>query len=227
MPEAKFPGPVIGVIFEGKVDGFSSEVGEVDLEFEPFGFDGFVGHDLVVEDFAVSEDAELPVAVGVVAAADLERVFFTSSEIDATDQAAGRFFVEGVGLNRFFVSETGERDDAPFTAVFDAEAGGDGLDGFIPLGAEVLIRFFVVLRRAADHASGDRFGEEGDGSVGRESEGFFGMFGDKGFEGEPEHAGDFGILDVFAMLGEGIEKGETVLLIEARDGGSEVEADGG
>ena len=85
----------------------------------------------------------------------------------------------------------------------------------------------MILRRAADHTTGDGFGEEGDGSVGCESEGFFGMFGDKGLEGEPEHAGDLGILDVFAMLGEGVEEGETVLQSEALDRRSEVEADGG
>lgn len=227
VPETEFPGPVVGAVFEGEVDGFSGVGGEVDVEFEPLGLDGFVGDDLVVEDFVVGEDAEFPVAVGVIGTADFEGVFFAGGEVDATGETAGGVFVEGVGLDGFFVAEAGEGADAAFADVFNGETGGNGLDGFVPLGAEGLVGLFVVGGRAADHSSGDGLGEEGDGSLGGEGEGLFGMVDDEGFEGEPEHAGDLGVFDVFFVLGEGVEDGEAVFEGEALDGGGEVESDGG
>ena len=53
-------------------------------------------------------------------------------------------------LDGLLVSETFQRDDPTFADVFDFEAGSDRIDGFGPLGAEVLARFFVALGRAAD-----------------------------------------------------------------------------
>lgn len=105
-------------------------------------------------------------------------------------------------MNGFLVSETFQSDHATFTDVFDPEAGRDRFDGFVPLGAEVLIGFFVALGRAADHTTGDGFGEEGDFCLSGKSESFFGMLGDEGFEGEPDHPGEFGIFDVFSVLGK-------------------------
>ena len=82
VPEAKFITPVVGAVFEGEVDFVAREFAKVDFEFEPLRFDRFKGNDLVVEDFAVCENAELPVAVGMVAAANFEAGGFTFGNLE-------------------------------------------------------------------------------------------------------------------------------------------------
>ena len=82
VPESKFITPVIGAIFERKVDFLAREFAKVDFEFEPLRFDRFKGNDLVVEDFAVCENAKLPVAVGMVAAANFELGGFTFGDLE-------------------------------------------------------------------------------------------------------------------------------------------------
>ena len=77
VPEAKFITPVVGAVLESEVDFLAREFAKVDFEFEPLRFDRFKGNDLVVEDFAVCENAELPVAVWMVAAANFEEGRFT------------------------------------------------------------------------------------------------------------------------------------------------------
>ena len=82
VPEGEFPGPVVGAVFEGEIDFLAREFGEVDVEFEPLGFDCFVGNDLVMEDFSIGEDAELPIAVGMVAAANFEAGGFAFGNLE-------------------------------------------------------------------------------------------------------------------------------------------------
>ena len=82
VPESKFITPVIGAVFECEVDLLAREFGEVDFDFEPFRFDRFEGNDLVVEDFTVCENAELPVAVGMVAAANFEEGGFAFGNLE-------------------------------------------------------------------------------------------------------------------------------------------------
>ena len=94
------------------------------------------------------------------------------------------------------------------------------MDGFIPLGAEILIGVFVVLRRAADHAASHAFLKEGDFAIHGDREGCFGMLGNEGFEGIPDHAGNVGIVEVFVVLCESGENGKAVFFREARGGGS-------
>ena len=124
------------------------------------------------------------------------------------------------------VSEAFQRKDATFANVYHFEAGSDRIDGFGPLGAEVLARFFVALGRAADHTTGNGFGEEGDFCLSGESEGLFWVLGDERFQGEPDHAGKFGIVDIFSALGKRVQDGEAILERESRNGGSKVETDG-
>lgn len=81
MPEGEFPGPVVGAVFEGEVDFLAREFGEVDFDFEPLRPNCFEGNDLIVEDFVVGEDAELPVAVGMVAAANFEAGGFAFGDL--------------------------------------------------------------------------------------------------------------------------------------------------
>lgn len=159
-PEAEFPGPIVGAVFEGEVDGFSGEFGEVEFEFEPFGLDGLVRDELIVKDFVVGEDSELPVTMRMVAAAEFEGVFFTGGKVDAAGEAAGCVFAEGVSLDGFFVTETLEGDDSAFADVFNGEARGDRCDGFIPIGAKGLICVLGVLGGAAGHTTSDAFLEE-------------------------------------------------------------------
>lgn len=82
MPEAKFITPVIGAVFEGEVDFLAREFSEVDFEFEPLRLDRFKGNDLVVEDFAICENAKLPVAVGMVATANFEEGGFALGNLE-------------------------------------------------------------------------------------------------------------------------------------------------
>ena len=82
VPESKFITPVVGAVFEGEVDFLAREFGEVDFEFEPLRFDRFEGNDLVVEDFAVCENAKLPVAVGMVATANFEVGEFAFGDLE-------------------------------------------------------------------------------------------------------------------------------------------------
>lgn len=82
MPEAKFITPVVGAVFESEIDFLAREFGEVDVEFEPLRFDRFEGNDLIVKDFAVCENAKLPVAVGMVAAANFEAGGFTFGDLE-------------------------------------------------------------------------------------------------------------------------------------------------
>ena len=53
------------------------------------------------------------------------------------------------------------------------------------------------------------------------------MLGDERFQGEPDHAGKFGIVDIFTALGKRVQDGEAILERESRNDGSEVETDGG
>ena len=130
-------------------------------------------------------------------------------------------------LDSFFVSETFQSYDPTFADVFDFEAGSDCFDGLSPLGAEVLARFFVALGRAADHTTGNGFGEEGDFCLSGESEGLFWVTGDERFQGEPDHAGKFGIVDIFSVLGKRVQNGEAMVEGKSRRRGREVESDGG
>ena len=82
VPEAKFITPVVGAVFESEVDFLAREFAKVDFEFEPLRFDRFEGNDLVVEDFTVCENAELPVAVGMVAAANFEEAGFSFGNLE-------------------------------------------------------------------------------------------------------------------------------------------------
>lgn len=82
MPEGEFPGPVVGAVFEGEVDFLAGEFGEVDFDFEPLRPNCFEGNDLIVEDFVVGEDAELPVAVGMVAAANFQEGGFAFGNLE-------------------------------------------------------------------------------------------------------------------------------------------------
>ena len=82
VPEAKFITPVVGAVLESEVDFLASEFAKVDFEFEPLRFDRFEGNDLVVKDFAVCENAKLPVAVGMVAAANFELCGFTFGDLE-------------------------------------------------------------------------------------------------------------------------------------------------
>ena len=132
-----------------------------------------------------------------------------------------------MGLDGLLVSETFQRNDATFANVYHFEAGSDRIDGFGPLGAEVLARFFVALGRAADHTTGNGFGEEGNFCLSGESEGLFWVLGDERFQGEPDHAGKFGIFDILSALGKRVQDGEAILERESRSGGSKVETDGG
>ena len=72
VPEAEFITPVVGAIFENEIDFLARKFGKVDFEFEPLRFDRFKGNDLIVEDFAICENAKLPVAVGMIATANFE-----------------------------------------------------------------------------------------------------------------------------------------------------------
>ena len=125
------------------------------------------------------------------------------------------------------VSEAFQRKDATFANVYHFEAGSDRIDGFGPLGAEVLARFFVALGGAADHTTGNGFGEERDFCLSGESEGLFWVLGDERFQGEPDHAGKFGIFDIFSALGKRVQDGEAIIERESGNGGSKVETDGG
>ena len=82
VPEAKFITPVVGTVFEGEVDFLAREFSEVDFEFEPLRLNRFKGNDLVVEDFAICENAKLPVAVGMVAAANFELGGFAFGDLE-------------------------------------------------------------------------------------------------------------------------------------------------
>ena len=82
VPESKFITPVVGAVFEGEIDFLAREFGEVDFDFEPLRFDRFEGNDLVVEDFSIGEDAELPVAVGMVATANFEEAGFSFGNLE-------------------------------------------------------------------------------------------------------------------------------------------------
>jgi hypothetical protein len=82
VPEAKFITPVVGTVFEGEVDFLAREFGKVDFEFEPLRFYGFKGNDLVVEDFAICENAKLPVAVGMIATANFEEGGFVLGNLE-------------------------------------------------------------------------------------------------------------------------------------------------
>ena len=82
VPEAKLITPVVGVVFEGEVDFLAREFAKVDFEFEPLRFDRFEGNDLVVKDFAVCENAELPVAVWMVATANFEEGRFAFGDLE-------------------------------------------------------------------------------------------------------------------------------------------------
>lgn len=82
MPEAKFITPVVGTVFEGEVDFLAREFGKVDFEFEPLRFYRFKGNDLVVEDFAICENAKLPVAVGMIATANFEEGGFALGNLE-------------------------------------------------------------------------------------------------------------------------------------------------
>lgn len=130
-------------------------------------------------------------------------------------------------LDSFFVSETFQSYDPTFADVFDFEAGSDCFDGLSPLGAEVWTGFFVILRGPADHATGDGFGEKGDFCLRGKSEGLFWVPGDERFQGEPDHAGKFGIVDIFSVLGKRVQNGEAMVERESRNGGREIETDGG
>ena len=129
-------------------------------------------------------------------------------------------------LEGFFVSETFESEDSTFAYVYHFEARSDRFDGFGPLGAERLVGFLVILRRAADHTTGDGFGEEWDFCLSCESEGLFWVLGDERFQGEPDHTGKFGVVEIFSVLGKRVQDGEAILERESRNGGSEVETDG-
>ena len=52
------------------------------------------------------------------------------------------------------------------------------------------------------------------------------MFGDERFQGEPDHTGKFGVVEIFSVLGKRVQDGEAILERESRNGGSEVETDG-
>jgi hypothetical protein len=82
VPEAKFITPVVGAVFESEVDYLAREFAKVDFEFEPLRFDRFKGNDLVVEDFAVCENAKLPVAVGMIATANFEEGGFAFGNLE-------------------------------------------------------------------------------------------------------------------------------------------------
>lgn len=82
MPEAKFITPVVGAVFEGEVDFLAREFSEVDFEFEPLRFDRFKGNDLIVKNFAVCENAKLPVAVGMIATANFEEGRFAFGDLE-------------------------------------------------------------------------------------------------------------------------------------------------
>ena len=82
VPEAKFITPVVGAVFESEVDFLAREFAKVDFEFEPLRFDRFKGNDLVVEDFAVCENAKLPVAVGMIATANFEEGGFAFGNLE-------------------------------------------------------------------------------------------------------------------------------------------------
>ena len=130
-------------------------------------------------------------------------------------------------MDGLLVSETFQRNDATLANVYHFEAGSDRIDGFGPLVTEVLARFFVALGRAADHPTGNGFGEEGDFCLSGESEGLFWVLGDERFQGEPDHAGKFGIFDIFSALGKRVQDREAILERESRNGGSKVKTDSG
>ena len=132
-----------------------------------------------------------------------------------------------MGLNGLLVSKAFQRNDATFANVDHFESGSDCIDGFGPLGAEVLARFFVALGGAADHPAGNGFGEERNFCLSGESEGLFWVLGDERFQGEPDHTGKFGIVDIFSALGKRVQDGEAILQRKPRNGGSKVETDGG
>ena len=132
-----------------------------------------------------------------------------------------------MGLDGLLVSETFQSDDPTFADVFDFEAGSDCFDGLSPLGAEVWTGFFVALGRAANHATGDGFGEEGDFCLGGESEGLFWVPGDERFQGEPDHAGEFGVVDIFSVLGKRVQNWEAMVERKSGHRGREVESNGG
>lgn len=132
-----------------------------------------------------------------------------------------------MGLDGLLVSEAFQRNDATFANVDHFEAGSDRIDGFGPLGAEVLARFFVTLGRAADHPAGNGFGEERNFCLSGESEGLFWVLGDERFQGEPDHTGNFGVVDIFSVLGKRVQDGEAMVERESRNGGREIETNGG
>lgn len=82
VPETKFITPVVGAVFEGEVDFLAREFGKVDFDFEPLRFYCFRGNDLVVEDFAICENAKLPVAVGMIATANFEEGEFALRNLE-------------------------------------------------------------------------------------------------------------------------------------------------
>ena len=82
VPETEFIAPVVSAVFESEVDFLARELGEVDFEFEPLRPNGFGGNNLVMEDFLVCENAELPIAVGVVAAANVEESGFAFGDLE-------------------------------------------------------------------------------------------------------------------------------------------------
>ncbi len=132
-----------------------------------------------------------------------------------------------MGLDGLLVSETFQRNDATLANVYHFEAGSDRIDGFGPLGAEVWTGFFVILRGPADHTTGNGFGKEGDFCLSGESEGLFWVLGDERFQGEPDHAGKFGILDIFSALGKRVQDGEAMVERKSRHRSREVESNGG
>ena len=130
-------------------------------------------------------------------------------------------------MDGLLVSETFQRNDATFANVDHFEAGSDRINGFGPLGTEIRSRFFVALWRAADHTAGNGFGEERNFCLSGESESLFWVLGDERFQGEPDHAGKFGIFDIFSALGKRVQDREAILERESRNGGSKVKTDGG
>ena len=53
------------------------------------------------------------------------------------------------------------------------------------------------------------------------------MPGDERFQGEPDHAGEFGVVDIFSVLGKRVQNGEAMVERESRNGCREIETDGG
>ena len=52
------------------------------------------------------------------------------------------------------------------------------------------------------------------------------MPGDERFQGEPDHAGEFGVVDIFSVLGKRVQNGESMVERESRSGCREIESDG-